>query len=46
MLGRAGRAAETAIDDGAEVTRKYDPGDGHPIGVSITREIQEGFVIS
>jgi hypothetical protein len=45
-LGELTELAQTAIDDGAEVVRKYDPGDGHLTEVAITRDLQECFLIS
>jgi len=45
-LGELTELARTAIDDGAEATMTADPGDGHPVEVTITRDTRECFVVS
>jgi hypothetical protein len=39
-LGGMLEEAQTAIDDGAEATTKFDGADGHPIEVTINRDEQ------
>jgi hypothetical protein len=39
--------AQTALDDGAEVTSAFDPGDGHPTAVTIDRSDEKAcFLIT
>ena len=39
-LGDLVEMAETASEDGAEVTAKYDPADGHPLEVTINADAE------